>query len=167
MDILRKPARPRDLIADNGGAAAIEFALWSVLFFMVVAVGLDFGTFFLNRSKVDEALSATAVSAFTSRASVPFNAMTPYARSLSGDPALAVTLTCNGAETPACTNTARQCACLSTTGAYTPVNSCSASCGGTTAGYYLTISAKAAFKPLLIPGSALPDIDRHITVRLQ
>lgn len=155
------------LLADERGVVAVEFALWSTLLFLVISIGLDFALYYIQRSKVDEALSATAISAFNARLSVPYAELPATMRALSETPALEVGLSCNG-QANACSNTARECACLQADGTY-HAQACASACSGmtTTAGYYLTIRARAGYTPFMVPRSLTSDIVRQTTVRLQ
>jgi len=159
------------LAADTRGAAAIEFALWTVLFFMVVMAGLDFGAFYLQRSKADEAVAAAAVASFSQRENVNFSQIPDYVRALAKDPGLTVTTSCNGS-TGSCTNSSRSCACMGSAGSYVAAacgTTCSGSGAGATAGYYLTIEAGRPYQPMMLPNGVLTDtrIDRTATVRLE
>ncbi|MBO9602490.1 MAG: pilus assembly protein [Novosphingobium sp.] len=155
--------------------AAVEFAMWSALFFLVSLAGLDFGSFYLQRSSADEAVSAAAVSAFATRTSVNFDGMQGYVRALAGDNSLTVTTVCNGSTGTACTNSGRTCACLKNNGTYVAAASCSATCSGTgmtsgsTAGYYLQIVATKPYQTMILPpGFVMPSkIRQTATVRLQ
>jgi len=168
-----RPSLLRSLIRDQHGAAAVEFALWSVMFFLVVMVAFDFAGFYLQRGKVDEAVAAAAVSAFDHAEEVAFADLPAYVRALADDPDLQVATSCNGGTT-SCANTSRQCACLKGDGAFTAAT-CGATCtaagtlAGSTGGYYLTIAATRPYSPVLLPNdTAVPDtIAQHATVRLQ
>ena len=46
------------LIKDRKGVAAVEFALFTALFFAIILTALDFGSFFIQRSRAGEAISA-------------------------------------------------------------------------------------------------------------
>lgn len=163
----------RRLKADENGAAVVEFSLWTVLFFMVSLAGLDFGAFYLQRSAADEAVSAAAVSAFSKRTNVNFSDLPAYVKALSDDPALTVTTACNGVNA-SCTNLSRTCACLKSNGTYVS-GTCGAACSGTgittgsTAGYYLTVTASKAYDPMILPsGTLVPaTVKQSATVRLQ
>lgn len=160
------------LRSDQRGAVAVEFALWTTLFFMVVMVALDFGFFYLQRAKMNEAVSAAALSSFSQADTVSYSSLPDYVRALSGEAEMSVAISCNGGANN-CTNTNRTCACLSTNGSYVAAscgNSCSQQSGsGAKAGYYLTISAEQSFEPVLVPGgSVLPTrLAQQATVRLQ
>ena len=155
------------------GVAAIEFALWSTLFFLTVSVAMDFGLFYIERGKMNEAITAAAVSSFTNYNNVNFTALPSYVQGLAGDPSLAVAISCNGA-TVSCTNLNRSCACLKSDGAYVAA-ACGNSCTGTgmtpnsKAGYYLSIRAQQDFQPVIVPNSVLDGavIVQKATVRLQ
>ncbi|RKF21723.1 pilus assembly protein [Altericroceibacterium spongiae] len=161
------------LAREERGAVAIEFALWTVLFFFVVTGALDFGMFYIERSKVNKAVSAASITAFENRSEVDFAQLPDYVRALSDSSSLTVSLSCNGAE-GVCTNTERTCACLTSEGTYV-AKSCNAECTGSgvtansTAGYYLTIDASRSYEPVILPKGALGSsvIEHKATVRLQ
>ncbi|WP_395396617.1 TadE family protein [Novosphingobium sp. BL-8A] len=159
--------RKGNVLADESGVVAVEFALWSTLLFLVISIGLDFALYYIQRSKVDEALSATAISAFNARLSVPYSDLPAYMRTLSENGSLETALSCNG-QLNACTNTSRECACLQADGTY-HAQACASACTGmtTTAGYYLTIRSRSGFAPFMVPRSLTSDIVRQTTVRLQ
>jgi len=165
---------PSRLIADESGTAAVEFSLWSVLFFLVAMAGLDFGAYYLERGAVDEGVSAAAVSSFSQRSNVNFTDIPAYVRTLSDNQALTVSTSCNGVA-GSCTNVStRSCACLNAAGAYV-ATACGSTCAGTgmpvgsTAGYYLTIDASKPYQPMLLPDGLLTpsQIRLNATVRLQ
>lgn len=163
----------RDLRGDQSGVAAVEFGLWTTMFFFGIMAAIDFGVFYVERSKVSEAIGAGAVSSFSSADNVNFAQMPDYVKALAEDPNLTVALSCNGAAN-SCTNFSRSCACLKTDGSYV-ANACGTSCTGTgvtsgsTAGYYLTITATQNYTPVMLPHSVLADKDfsQQATVRLQ
>ncbi|MDT0576839.1 TadE/TadG family type IV pilus assembly protein [Croceicoccus sp. F390] len=159
--------------ADEQGAVAIEFALWSLGFFLALLAAFDFGSFYLQRSTTGEAVSAAAVQSFVTRDDVNFTALPAYVRTSAEIPSLDVELACNGVA-GSCTNLSRRCACLNKDGGYTQAN-CGTICPvgrastGSTAGYYLSIRASAPFSPMLLPDGVLKDsvVQQHGTVRLQ
>jgi len=161
------------LARDERGVAAIEFAILTSLFFFVICVAMDFGALYLERSKMNEAVSGAAVNAFTSADNVSFTALPGYVRALADDSALSVTTACNGVA-GACTNLSRSCACLKNNGSFTAAT-CGNSCTGSgvttssTAGYYLTVAATQTFHPIIVPRSLLENaqITQQATVRLQ
>lgn len=165
--------RYRALGGDESGVVAIEFALLTTLFFLVVCVALDFGAFYLERSKIGGAVSGAAVAAFDNADSVDFAVLPSHVRALANDPDLTVTTACNGA-TSSCSNTTRNCACIKNDGGFA-ATSCGAICtgagvtAGSRAGYYLTISATRQFSPVIVPRSLLEGaaITQVATVRLQ
>ncbi|MXO65133.1 TadE/TadG family type IV pilus assembly protein [Altericroceibacterium endophyticum] len=163
----------RKLRSDEKGAALVEFALYTTLFFLAALPALDFGAFYLERSKLDEAVSAGSMVAFRNADSVAFDDLPNQVRALAEDANLTVTLKCNGVS-GSCTNFSRSCSCLKTDGSYQPTGACGEPCGGgatggSTSGYYLTIEARSSYEPLVLPGSVLSDTDlqREATVRLQ
>lgn len=165
--------RHRALAADEHGIAAIEFALLSSLFFLAISVAMDFGSLYLERSKMNEAVAGAAVSAFSTASTVDYASLPGYVRALADDSSLSVTVACNGTA-GSCTNTIRSCSCLRTNGTYSAATACGSACtgsvsAGSTAGYYLTVSATQTFQPLFVPGSVLGDtqIVQQATVRLQ
>ncbi|QQN74173.1 TadE/TadG family type IV pilus assembly protein [Croceicoccus sp. YJ47] len=159
----------RSLRDDETGAVAVEFALWSMLFFMVVASALDIGSFFMKRSRLDEALSASAIVAFDNRENVRFDQLPAYVRALSDDTATSVILSCNGV-VDACTNMDRSCACISADGGYSAYT-CKATCpdNGARAGYYMTVEATTPIEALIIPQRAFggDTVTRATTLRLE
>ena len=158
---------------DENGVAAVEFSLWSVGFFLIVMVAIDFGMFFIERGKINEAVAATAVAAFEDADNVNFNVLPSYVRSLADNQTVAVTTSCNGVA-GSCTNLNRACACLKNDGTYVD-DACGNICVGTgmtagsTAGYYLTIEASQGFTPLVLPNGILSNksLSQKATVRLQ
>lgn len=166
------PRRP-SLARDVRGVAGVEFALWTVLFFMVALVALDFGFYHIQARRADEGVSTAALSAFGTASNVDFDGLPAYVRALAGDSSLSVTTACNGLG-GACTNSGRGCACLNASGGYVAL-SCGASCAGagmtagSTAGYYLTVRATRGYRAMLVPRSLLDGarISRSATVRLQ
>ena len=154
---------------DESGVAAVEFALWSVGLFMLIAAGLDFGLYYITRSHVDESLSATAISAFDARDNVAFTTLPAYARAMADDNALAVSVSCNGTA-GSCTNLSRSCACLNADRSFT-AQSCGTVCSasGTSAGYYLTLDANANYSSVVVPSRLVGNgqISRSITLRLE
>ena len=71
---------------DQRGVAAVEFALWTTVFFFAVMVALDFGSYYMHRGKLSTAVGAAAVSAYNQPNNVAFNSMQGYVQSLSGFP---------------------------------------------------------------------------------
>lgn len=157
---------------DQRGVAAVEFALWTTVFFFAVMVVLDFGSYYMHRGKLSTAVGAAAVSAYNQPNNVAFNSMQGYVQSLSGFPNATVTNSCNGVA-GSCTNLNRSCACLKTDGTFTAA-ACNSACGGagvtagSRAGYYYTITASAPFNPMIIPDSVLDasTMQQRATVRL-
>ncbi|MFC3099174.1 TadE/TadG family type IV pilus assembly protein [Alteraurantiacibacter palmitatis] len=157
---------------DQRGVAAVEFALWTTLFFFAVMVALDFGSYYMHRGKLSTAVGAAAVSAYNQPNNVAFNSMQGYVRSLSGFADATVTNSCNGVA-GSCTNLNRTCACLKNDGTFVAA-ACNTSCSGSgvtagsRAGYYYTITASAPFSPMIIPDSVLDGstMSQRATVRL-
>ncbi len=158
---------------DEQGMVAVEFALWSVAFFFVVMVALDFGAFYIERGRMNEAVGAAAVSSFNDADNVNFANLPGYVRSLTGENSTAVATSCNGVA-GSCTNLNRVCACLKNDGSYVTAT-CGNICTGTgvtvgsTAGYYLTINATRTFDPMILPQSAIAGatISQQATIRLE
>lgn len=162
----------RKLRRDGRGVAVAEFAIWVAVFFIGVLAALDFGKFYMDRGELSDALSAATVQAFQTRENVDFAAITTTARNLSRNQSLTVASLCNGVA-GSCTNGSRTCACLRTDGSYAPAD-CGSTCSGnvvtgSTAGYYLTITASRDYQPALLPKGMLAgaDIRQTATVRLQ
>jgi len=168
--------RMRTLRQEQRGAATVEFALWSVLFFMVAVVALDFGVFTIQRGHLSEALSGVTIAAFNKSNDVDYSAIPTYVQAVSAVPnpaSMSISVGCNGG-TNNCTNENRTCACLSQSGTFVPATSCGAACGtGSTpdsiSGYYLTVGATYPFKPMFVTRSILGNkpIVQTATVRLQ
>jgi len=161
------------IAADEQGAATIEFALLTLFFFLCALVALDFASYFVQRSQLAAAVSAGSISAFTNRSTVPFQTLPAYiqnAAHLSDPPQISVS--CNGTVN-GCVNTGRSCACLSTTGSYVSA-ACGSSCpagntSGSTAGYYLQITASSRYRAVVLPRGMLngTPIVQSVAVRLQ
>lgn len=158
---------------DDQGAVVVEFAFWVVGFFFVAMIAIDFGFYFVQRSKLNMAVGSVAVAAFNTPTAVDFTNMPSAVRSLGGLSTIAVTVSCNGTA-GACTNVSRTCACLKQNGTYVAA-ACGASCTGTgvttgsTAGYYMSVKAAVTYRPMVIPTTLLtsPAMDQQATVRLQ
>lgn len=162
----------RQLRRDRRGVAVAEFAIWVAVFFIGVLAALDFGKFYMDRGELSDALSAVTVQAFQTREEVDFESIPATARNLSRSPTLAVASLCNGVA-GSCTNEGRTCACLRTDGTYAQAD-CGSTCtsgaaAGSTAGYYLTITASRGYQPAVLPKGMLAgaDISQTATVRLQ
>lgn len=166
--------RLRSLARDNRGVAAVEFALWTTSFFFAVMIAIDFGYYYMHRSKLNTAVGAAAVAAFNDADNIAFADMPAYVRSLSGDTSASVTLSCNGTA-GSCTNLNRSCACLRNDGTFVAAGSCGAPCtgsgvtSGSTAGYYFTVEASRPAEAVIIPQSVLDGatIAQRATIRLQ
>lgn len=161
----------RRLRRDEKGTAAIEFAFLSVMFFAVIIVALDFAMYIMYRQRLGAAIEQGSMLAFNNRASIDTSQLNTYistSSNLPGSP-VTVSLKCNGADS--CTNTNRQCACLSSDGqSFTVAGSCGASCSdGSTSGYYLGIVASYPYQSVVVPNKWLAGstISRSSMVRLQ
>jgi Flp pilus assembly protein TadG len=165
--------RMQQLAAGEQGAATIEFALLTLFFFLCALVALDFASYFVQRSQLAAAVSAGSVSAFTNRSTVPFQTLPAYIQNAAHLPAQPqVSMSCNGTAN-GCSNTGRTCACLSTTGSYASA-ACGSTCpagntSGSTAGYYLQITASSQYRAVVLPRGMLngTPIVQSVTVRLQ
>lgn len=159
-------------LRDRTGAVAIEFALWSTLFFLVALGAFDLGDSYFKRSNIGSAVSAASLQAFDQRTNVKFTELPAYVKAIAADDDLVVTVRCNGSST-ACTNSLRSCACLNRAGTYV-AKACGDSCNGSgftsgvTAGYYLTITATGPSNPAILPGKAVgAELTQTATVRLE
>lgn len=158
---------------DDTGAAAIEFALITALFFVVALAALDFGSIYVEQQQLDKAMSETTVSAYAQADAVPFSSIPTFVRNAVSQSAATVTATCNGGLTT-CGNTSRSCACLSSSGSYAAA-ACGTACTGTSyskgalAGYYLTVAAHYQYQPVVVPETFLGNtqVSSSATVRLQ
>ncbi|UYY78722.1 TadE/TadG family type IV pilus assembly protein [Sphingomonas sp. R1] len=165
--------RRYQLAGDVRGAATVEFALLTLFFFAFVLLALDVAGYFVQRSQMAAAVSAASVSAFANRTSVPFDTLPGYVQNAARLPtAPQVSLACNGVA-GACTNANRSCACLSKTGAFAAA-SCGSVCSGgattgSTAGYYLQISASAQYRAMVLPNGMLngTPVAQSVVIRLQ
>lgn len=166
----------KTLCKDTSGAVAVEFALWSVLLFMVVLVSLDFGVYLLQAGRIASASEQAAVVAYNRRDEGAVNsaALEQLLNSAARVPGSAVRtkVTCNGSS-GACNvaPAARQCACVSGT---TPTYKSSSACGdicpsGATSGYYVTLESEYDFKPFVDANTLLEGkvIRQSVTVRFQ
>lgn len=142
------------LAYERRGAASIEFALLSVMFFFVMTAALDLGMWYQQRLRLDSAVEQGGMIAFNTRSSVDASAIATYvgaAAKLAAGPM--VTITCNGGT---CVNTGRVCACINGSGPTYITAACNASCAdGSLAGYYMKINAVATAKPIIVPAAML------------
>jgi Flp pilus assembly protein TadG len=160
---------------DRSGAAAVEFALWSVLVFAVLMVSIDFGFFLSHHNRVASAAAQTAIVAYNRREAGPVNvsALASFLNASAGLPGQVQTsVTCNGADAACLVPPAeRRCVCVSGMApTYAASGACGAPCpSGATSGYYVTIRSEYAFRPIVSPHAFLEDkVIRHgVTVRLQ
>ena len=166
----------RRLSHDRRGVAAVEFALWMVLFFITMLAALDIGSFSIERARLAQAMSSASIAAFKSRDAVNFTALPGYLRAAANvttPGALTVTVGCNGGQNN-CVNTARTCSCLTASATLVPAGSCGAPCGSgasanSQSGYYLKMTASYPFRPALLPRGLLGNgvVSQGTTVRLQ
>lgn len=163
----------KTLWRDCGGAAAIEFGVLTSAFFLTFLGVLDFGTYFVQDSRLAQAVSDQANYTFKNRAAVSFSQSTiqTYVRQASGTSAT-VTVTCNGgSDNASCSSSMSSCKCLSSTGAYAASASCGAACTGTgysagaVSGYYVKISAAHTFPGMILLKNA--PVSRSVTIRLK
>lgn len=158
---------------DDQGAVVVEFAFWIVGFFFVAMIAIDFGFYFVQRTKLNMAVGSVSVAAFNTPTNVDFGNMPSAVRSLGGLSTIAVTVSCNGVAN-ACVNTSRTCACLKQNGTYVAA-ACGSTCTGTgvttgsTAGYYMTVRGSVTYQPMVIPSTMLSSssMAQTATVRLQ
>lgn len=173
---MRSVLRRLRLRRDRPGAAAVEFALWSVMVFAVLMVSIDFGFFLSHHNRLASASAQAAIVAYNRRDAGPVNASTlaSFLNAAAGLPGAPVqtSVSCNGSTSACLAEPAdRRCVCVS---GLTPTYAASASCGapcpsGATSGYYVSIRAEYAFQPLVSPHAFLEQkVIRHgVTVRLQ
>lgn len=158
---------------DEQGAVVVEFAFWVVGFFFIAMIAIDFGFYFVQRTKLNMAVGSVAVAAFNTPSNVDFTNMPSAVRSLGGLSTIAVTVSCNGVAN-SCVNASRSCACLKQDGTYVAAT-CGNTCTGTgittgsTAGYYMTVRGSVTYQPIVIPSTMLssPAMSQQATVRLQ
>jgi Flp pilus assembly protein TadG len=161
---------------DTRGAAAVEFALWSVFVFIVLFVSIDFGFYLAHTGRIASASEQTAIVAYNRREAGPVNtaSLADFLNASARTPGSAVrtTVTCNGAAA-ACdaVPSARQCVCVSR---LTPTYTASARCGdpcasGATSGFYVALSSEYDFQPIIPSHPFLNGkvIRQSVTVRLQ
>lgn len=161
---------------DIRGAAAVEFAIWSVFVFAVLMVSLDFGFYLAHTGRIASASEQAAIVAYNQREAdrVDSASLAEFLNASARVPGAPVrtTVTCNGSSS-ACNAApaARQCACVS---GLSPVYTASATCGapcasGATSGYYVSLASEYDFDPV-IPSHPLLTrkvIRQSVTVRLQ
>lgn len=164
---------------DSEGAVTIEFALISALILVVLAVGLDFGSYVYNcailTSTVEQAAmigqkqgqtSAINTSALTSYITATANLQT------TGTQAATVIITCNGTTMACAANPGQRIyACLgSNPVTYTAAAGQGSSClGGSNAGYYVTVTATYPYASTIVSNTWLngANIAQSTTVRVQ
>lgn len=129
------------------GAAAVEFALWSILIFAALLPCLDFALYLANAGQLSTAVSQGAMLAYKARDSaIDEGALIRYVEASSRLKAgtVSATVRCNGG-TQSCTApvSSRLCTCI-TQGvpASYLTTSCTATCAsGAKPGFYLTLQA--------------------------
>lgn len=161
---------------DQGGAVAVEFALWSVLALVPLLMSIDFGFFLAQTGRIASASEQAALVIYNRREAGPVDptALATFvnaAARLPGDP-VQTTVTCNGSTTACEAAPAdRSCVCVSgTAAAYTAATACGAPCpSGATSGYYVTITSAYGFNPVMSPHPFLEGriVRQSVTVRLQ
>jgi Flp pilus assembly protein TadG len=140
---------------EERGVATIEFALLSVLFFVVISGALDIGIWFQQRLRLDSAVEEGGIVAFGSRASVNAGTISTFVAAAAQLPtAPTVTITCNGAT---CVNSGRSSRCVGgTSGIPTFTAPSGSTCGdGSLPGYYMLISAVSTPTTVVVPASKL------------
>lgn len=167
---MKKPFLKR-LKSDDRGSATIEFAVFASMFFMVMMVALDFGMYLTYQLRLNAAVEQGSMLAFNNRNAIDAQQIDNYVAAASRLPGGTVTVDveCNGSSS--CTNTSRQCACLSADGqSFTAAASCGSICpSGSTSGYYLGIEASYPYSAVVVPNKYLEgtNIRRTSMVRLQ
>lgn len=161
---------------DESGAAAVEFAAWSVVALTLLLVSVDFGFYLVQTGRIASASEQGAVVTYNRReaGAVDATAIATFVNAAAqapGDP-VRTAVTCNGtAQACNAAPSARQCVCVSgMTPTYTTAGSCGAPCpSGATSGYYVTLSSEYDFDPLISPHPFLENkvIRQSVTVRLQ
>src|SRR3546814_3666456 len=105
------------------------FAVFSSMFFMVMMVALDFGMYLTYQLRLNAAVEQGSMLAFNNRNAIDAQQIDNYVAAASRLPGGTVTVDveCNGSSS--CTNTSRQCACLSADGqSFAAAASCGAVC---------------------------------------
>ena len=150
------------LARDRRGVSAVEFGLAAPVFLAALSPLIDLGLAFSQQIRVNQAVEAGAAYAAVN----PYNSGTSWSSGVSSAITNATTLTVNpvvGSQTCGCpnaTNTA-----ISNVG--TPP--CGQTCtDGTTAGYYITISATATYTSVMpYPIINNPTLSSQAVVRIQ
>lgn len=168
-----------DFARDGEGAVAIEFALMTTLILMVLAVGLDFGSYVYSSAVLTSTVQQAAMIAQKQGQTNAINtsALTTYVTGTAslqttGAQAATVTITCNGTTTACATSPgARTYACLgSNPTTYNTVAALGSSCSdGSNAGYYVTVTASYPYSSTIVPNAWLngANIAQSVTVRVQ
>jgi Flp pilus assembly protein TadG len=157
----------KQLSSDQGGVAAVEFALASVMMFVVIMVGLDFGLYAQQKLRLGGAVEQAAVLAYNTQVGGTTTSISTYVQTAAKTISTpAVTITCNGTST--CGD--GKCSCLTSTGGFTIALSCNLACtSGAISGNYMKIVASAAYPSMIVPDKYLggTTITQSAVVRLQ
>ncbi|GGC08568.1 hypothetical protein GCM10011494_29070 [Novosphingobium endophyticum] len=138
---------------DRRGVAIIEFALWASVIFVVLLVSADFAMFSLYKARLGRAVSAASLAGFNSREAPDTDQIARYVTAMADIPGITpeVTVTCNG--NTVCDAGLAQCGCISLSdGSFSAAHSCGTSCpSGALSGKFLTISARATYRHVVMP----------------
>ncbi|MBB3957806.1 TadE family protein [Novosphingobium sediminicola] len=176
MPILRLRHLLRDLRAHLVGTATIEFALWSILVFVLLLPCLDLAAYLVAGSSMGAAVDQAAILAYDMRNSdtIDTTRLSGYVASTAWVPngTPSTKITCNGEQQSCAASLAnRPCACVSgLSPIYTPAAVCGMACpSGATSGFYLTVQAQVTYQPMIVPDRWLAGstLARSVTVRLQ
>jgi Flp pilus assembly protein TadG len=151
------------LARDRRGVSAVEFGLAAPVFLAALSPVIDLGLAFSQQIRVNQAVEAGAAYAAVN----PYNSGTSWSSGVSSAITNATTLTVSptvGSQTCGCpnaTNTA-----ISNVG--TPPCGQTCTTDGTTAGYYITISATATYTSVMpYPIINNPTLSSQAVVRIQ
>ncbi len=170
------------------GVAAIEFAILSSAFLVVMLTGLQFHAYNNSRVQLNKAVNTGMITAFNTRDTIDSEHIKTIIKSQYGRDLQDLSVTCtapanqgessdgnsssSGEQTgQACTNMNRSCACVTGYNNATPIftsSPCDQLCSsGTLAGYYLTIDGKAPVPTVFNNTFMLPsDVSANVTIRL-
>ncbi|WP_404713136.1 TadE/TadG family type IV pilus assembly protein [Sphingomonas sp. MMS24-J13] len=159
--------RLKQLRSEQGGVAAVEFALASLFMFVVIMVGLDFGLYAQQKLRLGGAVAQAAILAYNTQVGTSTSVISSYVQTAAKTiKTPTVTITCNGTTT--CGD--GKCSCLTSTGGFTIAASCNAACSsGAISGNYLKIVAAAVYPSMIVPDKYLggSTITQSAVVRLQ